>query len=163
MREGTTGILGSVERADPVNAQGAALGGRPVPIDARAPRFNQGAVAALLLVAYVYEWRWAYVVVGGVLLLSAAGGAQLGPFLRLYRHVVQPRLGPPGELEDPRPPRFAAALGTLCLGAATLALAAGVPGLADGLALLVAGLAALAAITGLCLGCRLYGWYALRR
>lgn len=129
---------------------------RPEPIDARGPRFNQGTVAALLLVAFVFEARWVFPTVGGVLMLSALGGSTLGPFLRIYRDLIKPRLGPPTVVEDPRPPRFAAAVGTGVLAAATIAWLVGTPGLADGLALLTAGLAALAAITGLCVGCELY-------
>lgn len=133
----------------------------PKPIDARMPRFNQGVLALALLVGFVFDARFVIPVWGVVLLLSAATGARLGPFLRLYRDVVGPRLGPPHTVEDPRPPRFAAAVGTVFLGAGTLALAAGAPGLAWGLALIVAGLAALAAVTGICIGCELYVW--LRR
>lgn len=135
---------------------------KPEPIDARGPRFNQGLVALAVLAAFVFEARWVYAAWGAVLLLSAAGGSDLGPFLRLYRDLIRPRLGPPPELEDPRPPRFAAAVGTVFLAAATAAWLGGVPGLADGLALIVAGLAALAAVTGLCVGCELYVWVKKR-
>lgn len=131
---------------------------RPKPIDARAPRFNQGVLTAALLVGFVFDLRWVIPVWGVVLLLSAVGGSQYGPFLRLYRDVIQPRLGPPTEIEDPRPPRFAATIGTVFLGAASLALLAGAPGLAWGLSLVVAVLAALAAVTGICVGCEMYVW-----
>lgn len=134
----------------------------PPPIDARGPRFNQGVLAVAVLAAFVFEARWVYAVWAVVLLLSAAGGSDLGPFLRLYRDAIRPHLGPPPEMEDPRPPRFAAAVGTAFLTAATLAWLSGVPGLADGLALVVAGLAALAAVTGLCIGCELYVWWKKR-
>ncbi|OWY63345.1 hypothetical protein B7486_53610, partial [cyanobacterium TDX16] len=91
-----------------------------------------------------------------VLFLGAAFGPRVGPFLRLYADVVKPRLGPPQVLEDPRPPRFAATIGTVFLTAATLALVAGLGALAWGLALIVAALAGLAAATGLCVGCEAY-------
>lgn len=91
-----------------------------------------------------------------VLFLGAAFGPRVGPFLRLYADVVKPRLGAPNVLEDPRPPRFAAAIGTVFLVAASLALLAGLGALAWALALVVAALAALAAITGLCVGCEVY-------
>ena len=131
---------------------------RPQPIDARGPRFNQGVLAVAILTAFVFEARWVYPTWGVVLLLSALGGSSAGPFLRLYRDVIKPRLGPPTEIEDPRPPRFAAAVGTLFLALATIAWLGDVPGLADGLALMVAGLAALAAVTSLCVGCEVYVW-----
>jgi hypothetical protein len=83
--------------------------------------------------------------------------------LRFYQAVVKPRLAPPAHLEDPRPPRFAAAVGVVFLGAATLALAFGASTLGWALALVVAALAALAAITGLCVGCEMYVWYVRLR
>lgn len=135
---------------------------RPQPIDARAPRFNQGVLTLALLIGFVFDARWVIPVWGVVLLLSAAGGSTWGPFLRLYRDVVRPRLSPPREIEDPRPPRFAATVGVIFLGAATAALGAGISGLAWALALVVAALAALAAVTGICVGCEMYVWMKRR-
>ncbi len=132
------------------------------PIDARAPRFNQGVLAAALLAGFVFDARWVIPAWAAVLVLSAAGGSQWGPFLRLWRDVIGPRVGPPPELEDPRPPRFAAAVGTVFPAAGTVALAAGVPGLAWGLAMIVAALAAVAAFSGLCVGCEMYVWWKRR-
>lgn len=135
----------------------------PAPIDPRGPRFNQGVLTGGLLVAFLFDARWAVPGLGVVLVLGAALGPRFGPFLRLYAEVIRPRLGPPAQLEDPRPPRFAAAVGTLFLGGATAAFAAGLPALAWGLALVVAGLAGLAATTGLCVGCELWLLWARRR
>ena len=135
---------------------------RPEPIDARGPRFNQGVLALAILSAFVFQARWVYPAWAVVLLLSAVGGSNVGPFLRLYRDAIRPRLGPPREIEDPRPPRFAAAVGFVFLALATLAWFGDVPGLADGLALIVAALAALAAVTGLCVGCEAYVWMKRR-
>jgi hypothetical protein len=73
-----------------------------------------------------------------------------------YRHLLAPRLGPPDELEDPRPPRFAAAVGVAFLVGATVAFVAGAGALGWVLTLIVAGLAALAAVTGVCVGCEMY-------
>jgi hypothetical protein len=126
------------------------------------PRFNQAVLAVALLVGFVFRATWVIPVWGVVLFLGAAFGARYGPFLRLYADVIKPRLSAPTDLEDPRPPRFAATVGTVFLGAATLALLAGAGGLAWVLALIVAALAALAAVTGLCVGCELY-MFAKRR
>ncbi|HEX2064473.1 MAG TPA: DUF4395 domain-containing protein, partial [Acidimicrobiales bacterium] len=90
-------------------------------IDPRGPRFNQAVVALSLLTAFLFDARVVVPVVALVLLAGAAFGPRFGPFLRLYAEVVRPRLAPPPELEDPRPPRFAAGLGTGFLAAATLA------------------------------------------
>lgn len=135
----------------------------PPPIDPRGPRFNQAVLAVGLLVGFVLDWRPVVPIFALVLLVGAAFGPRWGPFLRLYAVLLRPRLGPPAELEDPRPPRFAAALGVVVLAAAAVAFLAGSPALGWVLALLVAGLAGLAAVTGICLGCEVYIWLARRR
>ena len=136
---------------------------RPSPIDPRGPRFNQAVLAAALLGGFLVDWRPVVPLFAAVLFLGAAFGPRYGPFLRLYAQVVKPRLGPPGHLEDPRPPRFAAAVRVLFLAAATVAFLAGHPALGWGLALVVAALAALAATSGICVGCEMYLVVARRR
>lgn len=133
------------------------------PIDPRGPRFNQGVLATALLVGFVLDWRWVIPVWAGVLAVGALFGPRFGPFLRLYADVIKPRLQAPAYLEDPRPPRFAAAVGTVFLVAASAALLAGVAAAAWALALIVAGLAALAAVTGICVGCEIWLFAARRR
>lgn len=135
----------------------------PTPIDARGPRFNQAVLAIALLTGFLLDVRAVVPLFAAVLFLGAAFGPRYGPFLRLYAEVIKPRLGPATHLEDPRPPRFAAAVGVAFLLAASTAFAAGAPGLAWGLALIVAGLAGLAAATGICVGCEIYLLLARRR
>lgn len=137
--------------------------GRPDPIDPRGPRFNQAALTACLLLGFLLDARWVVPALGVSLLLGAAFGPRYGPFLRLYSEVVRPRLGPPAELEDPRPPRFAAAVGVVFLAASSAAFSIGEPGVAWALALVVSGLAGLAAGTGICIGCEIYLLSARRR
>jgi hypothetical protein len=98
-----------------------------------------------------------------VLFLGAAFGPAYGPVLIAYAKLIRPRLAPPTELEDPRPPRFAATVGVVFLAASTLAFVAGADALGWALALVVAALAALAATTGICVGCELYLVAARRR
>lgn len=128
----------------------------PSPIDPRGPRFNQGVLTVGLLVGFLADARWVAPVLGAALALGAAFGPAYGPFLRFYAAVIRPRLAPPAELEDPRPPRFAATVGTAFLAAAGVAFLAGHPGLGWGLSLVVAALAGLAATTGICVGCEVY-------
>ena len=128
----------------------------PQPIDPRGPRFNQAVLTAALLAAYLLDARVVVPVFAVVLFLGAAFGPRYGPFLRLYAEVVKPRLSPPADLEDPRPPRFAAAVGVGFLTASTLAFLAGATTLGWVLALIVAALAGLAAVTGICVGCEIY-------
>ena len=88
--------------------------------------------------------------------LAVALGVQRTPHALLYRAFVRPRLGPPAELEDPAPPRFAQAVGFTF---AVVGLAAYLSGLtllgqvAIGFALVAA---LLNAAFGFCLGCELY-------
>jgi hypothetical protein len=133
------------------------------PIDPRGPRFNQAVLTVALLGAFVLDARLVVPVFAVVLLLGAAFGPRYGPFLRLYADFVRPRLRPPDELEDPRPPRFAAAVGVVFLSAASVAFAVGAVGIGWGLALVVAALAGLAASTGICVGCEVYVFLARRR
>jgi 4-hydroxybenzoate polyprenyltransferase len=135
----------------------------PAPIDPRGPRFNQAVLAIALLGGFLVDWRPVVPLFALVLLAGAAFGPRYGPFLALYARAIRPRLRPPRELEDPRPPRFAAALGVAFLAAATLAFASGHPGLGWALALVVAALAALAASTGICVGCEMYLFLSRRR
>lgn len=133
------------------------------PIDPRGPRFNQAVLATALLAGFLADWRPVVPLFALVLLAGAGLGPRYGPFLALYAKVIRPRLAPPRELEDPRPPRFAAAVGVAFLGAGTLAFAAGAAGLAWALALVVAALAGLSAVTGICVGCEIYLMAARRR
>ena len=135
----------------------------PKPIDPRGPRFNQGVLSLSLLTGFVLDWKPVVTVFAFVLFLSAALGPRYGPFLRLYAGVIKPRLAPPTELEDPRPPRFASIVGVVFLTAATVAFATGASTVGWGLALIVAGLAGLSAATGVCVGCELWLFAARRR
>ena len=91
----------------------------PAPIDPRGPRFNQAVLSVGLLATFLFDVRAAVPGLGVCLALGAAFGPTYGPFLRFYAKVIRPRLGAPKELEDPRPPRFAATVGTGFLAAAS--------------------------------------------
>lgn len=136
---------------------------RPKPIDPRGPRFNQAVLTVALLAGFLLDVRIVVPAFAVVLFLGAAFGSQYGPFLRMYAELIKPRLAPPAELEDPRPPRFAASIGVTFLGAASLAFVGGSAVVGWGLALVVAALAGLAATTGICVGCEVYLFLARRR
>jgi hypothetical protein len=124
-------------------------------IDARAPRFNQGTVGAVAVIALLTGWWWLF----GLLALQLTLGLLLGRRWCLpcvfYFEVVQPRFGE-GPVEDSRPPRFANIVGATLLWVTTVAFAVGLPVVGVVLGAAVAGLALLAATTGLCVGCELY-------
>jgi len=130
--------------------------GAPAPIDPRGPRTNQAVLAAGLALGFIAGWWPVAPLFAVVLGIGVVFGPSWGPVLVAYRRLLAPRLGPPGELEDPRPPRFAAAVGVVFLVAATVAFALGATVLGWILALAVAALAALAATTGVCVGCEMY-------
>ena len=131
-------------------------------VDPRQPRFGQAVTGVILLAGYLLDWP----VVIPILAVVLAGASLLGPranvYAYLYREVSRLlRLGPPRELEEAAPPRFANTLGFLFLTVATVAYFAFDPPLAGGwvawgLGLLVSALALLAATTGLCVGCEFY-------
>lgn len=135
----------------------------PQPIDPRGPRLNQAVLCVALLAGFVFDFWYVVPAFAVVLFLGAAFGPQYGPVLRFYSQVVKPRLRPPTELEDPRPPRFAATIGVVFLGLSTAAFLADAGTVGWILALIVAGLAGLAASTGICVGCELWMMIARRR
>ena len=135
----------------------------PVPmVDPRQPRLGQAVTGAVLLAGFLLDAP----AVLPILTVVLAGASLLGPRFNLYAHLFallrrRRVFGPPRELEEAAPPRFANTLGFAFLLVATAAWFAFDPPLAGGwiawgLALLVSALALLAATTGLCVGCELY-------
>lgn len=95
-------------------------------------------------------------VVIALLFLWSVLSPTTSPWSVLFRRAVRPRLAPPAELEDPRPPRFAQGVGLLVVSAGLVLHLAGVP-LALPIATAAAFIAAfLNAAFGFCLGCQLY-------
>ncbi len=131
----------------------------PAGIDPRGPQLTAGITAVVLVVVLLLPTPAAAVLTGVQAVLFAIGatrGVQHTPHAWLFRTLVRPRLGPPEELEDPAPPRFAQAVG---LGFALVALV----GFSTGLALLgqvAIGFALVAALLNavfrFCLGCEMY-------
>lgn len=134
-----------------------AAGGR---IDPRGPRLAATLTTVLLVVALLAAPSTLTIVLLAIQTALFASGAFYGvqntPYGWLFRTLVRPRLGPPAELEDAAPPRFAQAVG---LGFALVALAGYVSGatllgsIATGAALAAA---FLNAAFGFCLGCEVY-------
>jgi Domain of unknown function (DUF4395) len=134
-------------------------------IDPRGHRFGAGLSAVVLGVGFLAGAPLAIPAVGLALGVSAVFGTRysvLGRPWPVLRRALQ--VGPPAELESEFPPRFAQLLGTLGLALATLLLLAGATGGAWLIAGAVAALQTVLAVTGYCLGCRLYSlrWYAPR-
>ncbi|WP_199425081.1 DUF4395 domain-containing protein [Actinotalea solisilvae] len=147
----------------PAAATTPATAGSSVPpagIDPRGPRFGAGVTAVLLAaVVLLGTGPGATALLAVVALLFVVGvarGVQGSVQGVVFRRFVRPRLAPPAELEDPRPPRFAQAVGLVVTG---LGLVLGVAGVASAVpvAAAVALVAAfLNAAFGFCLGCEMY-------
>jgi hypothetical protein len=126
-------------------------------IDPRGHRFGAGLSVLILAAAYVLNQPLLVAAIALALAVSAAFGTRysaLGRPWPLVRRAL--RIRPPKEFESEYPPRFAQALGAVGL---SVALAAFLVGLPLGGWLLTAGvgtLQAVLALTGYCLGCRLY-------
>jgi len=108
------------------------------PLDPRGPRFAAGVTAVVLVLVLVTGSGWLAL---AQTLAFAVGSYDVRrqPYALLYRWLVQPRLGPPAELEDPAPVRFAQRVGFVFLAVATVgylsgATAVGVTATALGLA-----------------------------
>ncbi|MDX2377438.1 DUF4395 domain-containing protein [Microbacterium sp. LRZ72] len=144
----------------------------PAGIDPRGPRFAAAITSLLLLIAVLLglvgqpiaatavarATDAAFVLLGVIALLFLWGvlSPRTAPWAALYRTLIRPRLAPPTEQEDPRPPRFAQGVGLSVTTAGLVLHLAGVPW-AVPIAAAVAFVAAfLNAAFGFCLGCQMY-------
>jgi hypothetical protein len=130
-------------------------------IDPRGPRFGQTLTGSLALAAFVFDAPLVLAALAVVLGAGSVLGYRFNLWARLYEALVRPFLGEPAVREHPAPPRFAMCLGFVFVSAAAItlvSLGAYVPAwIGWTLALAVAGLALLAATTGICVGCEIYG------
>lgn len=130
-------------------------------IDPRSPRFGAVITSVILATAVVL---YPLAPIAALVLLVQTGAFALGsllglkaqPWGRVYRRFVRPRLAPPAELEDSRPPRFAQTVGLAFALAGVLGWLLALPALfyvAVGFALVAA---VLNAVFDFCLGCEVY-------
>lgn len=126
-------------------------------IDPRGHRFGGGLSAILLVASVALDAPIVVALIAVALGVSAFFGTQYSVLGRPWPVVRRAlRLGPPAELEAEFPPRFAQALGAAGLAAALAFLLAGIPVIGLAFVLGVAALQTVLAVTGYCLGCRLY-------
>jgi Domain of unknown function (DUF4395) len=133
---------------------------RPVPkmVDPRQPRMGQAITGSVLVIGFVLAFPPVLPALAAVLGAASLLGPRANPYAHLFRLARRTfRFGPPAELEEAAPPRFANTLGFLFLTAASIAYYGfGWKVAAWSLGLLVAALALLAAVTGLCVGCEAF-------
>ncbi|NHC23858.1 DUF4395 domain-containing protein [Nocardioides sp. IC4_145] len=131
----------------------------PPGVDPRGPQFTAAVTALVLAIVLLVPTPAAALLVGAQAVLfavGALGGVQRTPHAWLFRRLVRPRLSPPVEFEDPRPPQFAQGVGLAFTAVAFVGFLAGatvIGQVATGLALAAA---LLNAVFRLCLGCELY-------
>ena len=125
-------------------------------IDPRGHRFGAGVSAIVLIVAIVTNSVWLVALALLSIGVSAAFGLRYSIYGVIWRRIVRiAKLGPT-EPEHEYPPRFAQVLGSTALILSLLAFIVGAPFIGWLLAGAVAALQSLLALTGYCLGCRLY-------
>jgi Domain of unknown function (DUF4395) len=125
-------------------------------VDPRGQRFNATLSAIVLVVVLITGSGWLLGFQAVIFGIGAVFGLRYAPYGLIYRFAVRPRLGPPAELEDEAPPRFAQGVGLVISVIGVIGYAAGVVPL--GMAAAAAALAAafLNAAFGFCLGCEMY-------
>jgi hypothetical protein len=125
-------------------------------VDPRGVRFAAAITTVVLALVLVTGAAWLLAAQVLVFALGAFAGPQLQPYGRLFAATVRPRIGPPAELEDARPPRFAQLVGLLFATVGLIGFAAGLDAVAFGAVALATAAAFLNAAFGYCLGCEMY-------
>lgn len=131
-------------------------------VDPRAPRFGQAITATLALGGVALGEPLLIALLAVLLGVAVLSGWRIDPYGALWKRAVVPLVGPPETRESATPHRFARLVGAIGTALASALFLAGllVPGaalLGYGVAAIIGALAALGALTGFCLGCRLYG------
>jgi hypothetical protein len=125
-------------------------------VDPRGLRFAAAVTTVVLALTLVLNSFWPLAVQAVVFAIAVMFGVQASPYSQIFKRLVRPRLGPPKELEDPAPPRFAQLVGLVF---AVLGLVGYLSG-AEVLGVVATGFALVAAFVnaavGLCLGCEAY-------
>ena len=122
-------------------------------VDPRGPRVAAALTSLVLAAALLTGSVWLLVAQAAVF---ALGAAHRSPYAVLFRRLVRPRIGPPADLEDPRPLRFAQVVGLLFTLVALAGAAIGWPVLMVAATAAALAAAFLNSAFGICLGCEVY-------
>lgn len=118
--------------------------------------YSPGTIASATIAQRILDPGFLLTAVIAALFLWGVVSPRTHPWSVLFRTLVRPRLAPPTELEDPRPPRFAQGVGLFVVGIGLVLHVIGVPW-ALPIAAASAFLAAfLNAVFSYCLGCQIY-------
>lgn len=132
----------------------------PKMIDPRGPRFGAAITTGLSLIAFYLslsgeQLAYSTIVALGVLFFWSILSPETHPYGLVFQRYIKPRIAPPAELEDARPPKFAQQVGL------TFALFGMIGGLFAPVFVTISAAfifiaAFLNAFFGLCLGCQFY-------
>ncbi len=129
-------------------------------IDPRGPRFGAAITSLLSLIAFSQSLEvWIYgapwIALLFLLFLWSVFSPKSHPYALIFSKLVRPRLAPPKELEDPRPPQFAQKVGFAFSILGVLGILIW-PVLIPISAAFIFIASFLNAFFGLCLGCQMY-------
>ncbi|POM26806.1 hypothetical protein BTM25_12140 [Actinomadura rubteroloni] len=125
-------------------------------VDPRAQRFA-AAVTSVVLIAVLVNGNTVLLAAQAlVFALATVFGMRFAPYGLVFKALIRPRVGPPAETEDARPPRFAQGVGLVFALAGTAGYALGITWLGIVATALALGAAFLNAAFGFCLGCEMY-------
>ena len=125
-------------------------------VDPRGQRFSAALTVAVLVAVLITGSAWLLAAQAVVFGIGAFLGLKYAPYALVYRALVRPRLGPPKEMEDEAPPRFAQGVGFVFSVIGIVGYATGLTALGIAAAALALVAAFLNAAFGLCLGCEMY-------
>lgn len=132
---------------------------QPTQVDPRGLRVVAGLTAVVLALALVTPQpvRLALLTIQvAVFAIAAFAGLRRSPYAVVFATFIRPRIGPPAEVEDSRPPRFAQVVGLVFTATALVGFLAGASTVGYLAIVLALAAALLNASVGLCLGCELY-------
>jgi hypothetical protein len=125
-------------------------------VDPRGQRFA-AAITTVVLIGVLIQGSWVLLACQAlVFALATLFGLRYAPYGLIFKALVRPRLGPPTELEDAAPPRFAQGVGLVFAVVGTVGYALGIAWLGIGATALALAAAFLNAAFGFCLGCEMY-------
>ncbi|MFC0037071.1 DUF4395 domain-containing protein [Actinomadura rayongensis] len=125
-------------------------------VDPRALRFA-AAVTSIVLIAVLVNGNTVLLAAQAlVFALATVFGMRFAPYGLVFKALIRPRVGPPAETEDARPPRFAQGVGLVFTLAGTAGYALGITWLGIAATAIALGAAFLNAAFGFCLGCEMY-------
>ncbi len=131
-------------------------------VDPRLLRFSAGATAAVLGIALVLvdvARPLSLGLLGSQVAVFAFTGFvsfQWSVWAQIFARVIWPRIEPPAELKDARPPRFAQFLGFVLTAVGLICFVLGADAVGYTVTAIALGAVVLDAATGVCLGCQAY-------